>query len=360
MPYSVYEKLGEPELVKTKMTLQLANGSCIHPKGILKDEIVKLNKFVYPANFFVMEKTEPAAGESVGILLGRPFLSTTSAVIDVRNGTLHLNFKGERLTFGVDKNGKQPQDSKSLHSAIITKPRVQKCLERDLFKETPTDFSANGHLKKEAAEWFDARLTGGPNEEDIEKAIMDFCKPPQPVGSTRIVQLEGDEKPPDQGGPMESKLKGGTTPASQILSPPALPGILRALTTQMLKEPCEPDLQGQKRQLLDELGPSQEAIKRKILESIWIDPSPCVHSPKSGEEATPYSVQQGRLDPTLRREELTVGQKNLLFKRQVSLMTKKQKSEWDDPCPPFSTMNGHERKPYRDRKPKWAWWKKFH
>ncbi|XP_042044930.1 uncharacterized protein LOC121790902 [Salvia splendens] len=103
MPYSIYEKLEDAKLIKTDTEIQLADGSSIYPEGVLEDELVKVKKFMYPADFFVIKTTEPGAEESVGILLGRPFLSTASTVIDVRHGTMKLSFNGEQLTFEIDK-----------------------------------------------------------------------------------------------------------------------------------------------------------------------------------------------------------------------------------------------------------------
>ncbi|XP_042067327.1 uncharacterized protein LOC121810636 [Salvia splendens] len=128
MPYSMYEKLGEAKLVETDMEIQLADGSCSYPEGILENEIVKVNKFVYLADFFVIKMTEPGAEESVGIRLGRPFLSTTSAVIDVRHGTMNLEFNGERLTVDINEASRKPRDSGSIQSVDTARPLEQTSL----------------------------------------------------------------------------------------------------------------------------------------------------------------------------------------------------------------------------------------
>ncbi|XP_042059267.1 uncharacterized protein LOC121803702 [Salvia splendens] len=103
LPYAIYKKLGEAKLVDTDIMIQLADRSCIHPEGILEDVIVKVNNFLYLADFFVIKMTEPAAKESSGVLLGkRPFLSTASTIIDARNGTISLDFNEEKFTFNID------------------------------------------------------------------------------------------------------------------------------------------------------------------------------------------------------------------------------------------------------------------
>ncbi|XP_041995902.1 uncharacterized protein LOC121746032 [Salvia splendens] len=175
MPYSMYEKLGEEKLVETDMVIQLANGSCIYPEGILEDELVKVNKFMYPADFFVIKTTKPGAEESVGILLGRPFLSTASTVIDVLQGTMKLSFNGEHLTFKVDKAVRKPQDSESIQTVEAISPRKQKYPEKKSFKEPPSGSTEGEQLKREAAEWFDTTMTGEMDDQAIRRAIMKFC-----------------------------------------------------------------------------------------------------------------------------------------------------------------------------------------
>ncbi|XP_041999150.1 uncharacterized protein LOC121748697 [Salvia splendens] len=124
LPYSIYRKLGEAKLVDTDIMIQLADRSCIHPEGILEDVIIKVNNFLYPADFFVIKMTEPTAKESSGVLLGRPFLSTTSTIIDVRNGTISLDFKGGQYTFNIDEAIKRPADGKNVYSVDVTEPLV--------------------------------------------------------------------------------------------------------------------------------------------------------------------------------------------------------------------------------------------
>ncbi|XP_042065450.1 uncharacterized protein LOC121808959 [Salvia splendens] len=131
LPYSIYQRLGKEKLVDTDIMIQLADKSCIHPEGILEDVIVKVNNFLYPADFFVIKMTEPATKESSGVLLGRPFMSIASIIIDVRNGTISLDFKGEQYTFNIDEAMKRPADGENVYSIDVTEPLVQECLEEE-------------------------------------------------------------------------------------------------------------------------------------------------------------------------------------------------------------------------------------
>ena len=93
LPYSVYKQLGLGELKPTNITLSLADRSVKIPKGIIKDVLVKVDKFYYPVDFVVLD-TEPIENgpNHVPIILGRPFLATANAIINYRNGVMQLTF----------------------------------------------------------------------------------------------------------------------------------------------------------------------------------------------------------------------------------------------------------------------------
>ena len=89
LPYSVYKQLGLGELKPTNITLSLADRSVKIPKGIVEDVLVKVDKFYYPVDFVVLD-TEPITSEPnhVPIILRRPFLATSNAIINCRNGVM--------------------------------------------------------------------------------------------------------------------------------------------------------------------------------------------------------------------------------------------------------------------------------
>ncbi|GKE74961.1 reverse transcriptase domain-containing protein [Tanacetum coccineum] len=80
MPLSVWKKLSLPELTSTRMTLELTDRSITRPKGVAKDVFIKVGKFHYPADFVVVDYD---ADPRVPLILGRPFLRTARALIDV-------------------------------------------------------------------------------------------------------------------------------------------------------------------------------------------------------------------------------------------------------------------------------------
>ncbi|XP_042061764.1 uncharacterized protein LOC121805819 [Salvia splendens] len=212
LPYAIYKKLGEAKLVDTDIMIQLADRSCIHPEGILEDVIVKVNNFLYPADFFVIKMTEPAAKESSGVLLGRPFPSTASTIIDVRNGTISLDFNGEQFTFNIDEAMKRPADSENVYSVDVTEPLVQEYLEEEFLQRQFTESTADEEVEREVVDRYEAMDVGEMDDQAIAKAVMDFCERPQPAGSSGIAQVCSLEKLPNQGKPLRRETEENPLP----------------------------------------------------------------------------------------------------------------------------------------------------
>jgi hypothetical protein len=58
MPLSVVKRIGDLCIKRTRMTLQLADKSFATPLGIAEDVLVKVDKFVFPTDFVVMDIEE--------------------------------------------------------------------------------------------------------------------------------------------------------------------------------------------------------------------------------------------------------------------------------------------------------------
>ena len=93
LPYSVYKQLGLGGLKPTIITLFLADRSVKIPEGIVEDVLMKVDKFYYPIDFVVLDIEPGAVGANyVPIILGRPFLTTSNAIINCGNGVMQLTF----------------------------------------------------------------------------------------------------------------------------------------------------------------------------------------------------------------------------------------------------------------------------
>ncbi|KAL7602990.1 hypothetical protein Lser_V15G15549 [Lactuca serriola] len=87
MPYSFFKKLNLPELRPIRMAIHLANKAGTFPRGICEDLLVKVDKFVFPADFIVLDMEED---HEVPIILRRPFSNTAGAIVDIRDSKLTL------------------------------------------------------------------------------------------------------------------------------------------------------------------------------------------------------------------------------------------------------------------------------
>ncbi|GJS81681.1 reverse transcriptase domain-containing protein [Tanacetum coccineum] len=118
MPLGIYQKLKLPELVTTKMTLELANGSLAIPTGIAEDVLVKVGHFSFPADFVVVDYE---VNYRVPLILGRPFLRTARVLIDVHGEELVIRDGMERIVFKPDGS----QDKESIHMMDIYDDRFK-------------------------------------------------------------------------------------------------------------------------------------------------------------------------------------------------------------------------------------------
>ena len=144
LPYSVYKQLGLGELKPTNITLSLADRSVKIPKGIVEDVLVKVDKFYYPVDFVVLDTEPIACGPNhVPIILGRPFLATSNAIINCRNGVMQLTFGNMNLEpniFHLSNKHKLPEGDKQGVDEVCSmgqntgKPNAPK-LQEELVKE---------------------------------------------------------------------------------------------------------------------------------------------------------------------------------------------------------------------------------
>nr|GFC34740.1 reverse transcriptase domain-containing protein [Tanacetum cinerariifolium] len=95
MPLSIWKKLRLPTLNDTKMVLELADRTISKPTGVAENVFIKVGKFYFPADFVILDFV---ADPRVPLVLGRPFLSTAHALIDVYEGKITLRHDDQSLT----------------------------------------------------------------------------------------------------------------------------------------------------------------------------------------------------------------------------------------------------------------------
>lgn len=98
MPLSIFKKLGIDEARPTTVTLQLVDRSIKHPEGKIEDVLVKVDKFIFPADFIILDYE---ADREKPIIMGGPFLATAHALIDVQEGELTIRVDDQQVKFNV-------------------------------------------------------------------------------------------------------------------------------------------------------------------------------------------------------------------------------------------------------------------
>ncbi|GJU11976.1 reverse transcriptase domain-containing protein [Tanacetum coccineum] len=118
MPLSMWKTLYLPELSPTRMTLELATRTVAYPAVIAEDVFVQVGKFTFPADFVVVDyEVDPR----VPLILGRPFLMMSHALVDVHGEELTIRVGDEKLVFNVESTSKYPRkhDDESIHKIYI-------------------------------------------------------------------------------------------------------------------------------------------------------------------------------------------------------------------------------------------------
>ncbi|GJS28462.1 hypothetical protein Tco_0489082 [Tanacetum coccineum] len=96
MPLLTYLNLGLGELAHTKLTVELADRTVKYPKGIAENVLVGIGKFTFPVDLIILDMPKDI---KVPLILGRPFLSTARAKIDVYKRKITLRAGVEKIIF---------------------------------------------------------------------------------------------------------------------------------------------------------------------------------------------------------------------------------------------------------------------
>lgn len=102
MPLATFQKLNIGELKLTSISLQLANKSTRRPVDIVEDVLVRVNKFILPVAFVMLDMSEdPNLDNEMPIILGRPFMATAGVKSNVHEGTIRLKILGEKVKIQI-------------------------------------------------------------------------------------------------------------------------------------------------------------------------------------------------------------------------------------------------------------------
>nr|GEX03295.1 hypothetical protein [Tanacetum cinerariifolium] len=126
-----------PELISTRMTLELANRAICTPARIARDVFVSVGKFTFPADFIIVDYE---SNPRVPLILGIPFLRTAHALIDVHREEMILRDGDERLTLNMihDTSSYSNQPQKESINLINVFNNSSEDFLKDLFSNQPS------------------------------------------------------------------------------------------------------------------------------------------------------------------------------------------------------------------------------
>ena len=111
----------EDRMEPIDIALQLADHSIVKPSGIVEDVLVKVDKFIIPVDFIVLDMPED---KEVPILFGRPFLATGDVLLGAKDNSVTFRINGEQVTINVEKTMKHPSDANACFRVDV----LDKCI----------------------------------------------------------------------------------------------------------------------------------------------------------------------------------------------------------------------------------------
>nr|GEV25331.1 hypothetical protein [Tanacetum cinerariifolium] len=289
MPFSVWKRPFLPDLTPTCMTLALADLSISHPVGVAEDVYVKVGSFHFPADFVVVDFD---ANPRVPLILGRSFLKTGRALIDVFEGELTLRVGKEAITFNLDQTSRYSANYTDMTTKRIDV--INMACEDDFLLEEVDAFLA---IKDDPtpSEFYQPYLDPEGDILLLEAFLNDDLSPPPNQGNyfpkvrkeLKICEAKSNKSSVDE--PLEVELKD-------------LPHLEYAFLEGDDKLPIiiEKDLSvEEKTALITVLKSHKQAIAWKLSDIKGIDPEFCTHKILMEEDFEPAVQHQRRVNPKI-------------------------------------------------------------
>nr|GEU66454.1 reverse transcriptase domain-containing protein [Tanacetum cinerariifolium] len=302
MPLSIWKKLSLPELTPTRMTLELADRSITRPKGVVEDVFVKVGKFHFSIDFMVVDfKADPR----VPLILGRSFLRTGHALIDVYGEEITLRVNDESITFNFNQSMRYSStyDDNSVNRVDVIDIACEE------FVQDVLDFQYNPESSNPI-------LVSDPSISESDFSKEPIVKPSSPTltpfGESDFFLEEIEDFLNDESIPVEFDnslydLEGDILYLEKLLNedPFQLPLIdlkLAEETKDSNKLPViiAKDLKNvEKDALIKVLKSHKRAIAWKIFDIKGIDPRFCTHKILMEEDYKPPVQSQRRVNPKI-------------------------------------------------------------
>ena len=144
MPLSFFKELNLGEVTNTNMTLQLVDHSMKKPYGVVEDVLVKVDKFVFLVDFVILDFDQD---KNYPMIMGRPFLNTGRALIDIYEGNITLRVRDEKVEFTMSKLMRQPLEIERLCMRV---EEVDECVREIQVEMELENQVEDDHLEEEA------------------------------------------------------------------------------------------------------------------------------------------------------------------------------------------------------------------
>ncbi|XP_016199695.1 uncharacterized protein LOC107640705 [Arachis ipaensis] len=122
------------------------------PNGVVENLLVKVGEFIFPAVFVILDMDEE---RSNSIILGRPFLATARAIIDVEKGEIVLRMHDEQMVLNVFKAMQYPAEKENYMRIDMVDNLVEEALEAsqyEVHEEEAQDIQAEDSMETQALE----------------------------------------------------------------------------------------------------------------------------------------------------------------------------------------------------------------
>ncbi|GJT73782.1 reverse transcriptase domain-containing protein [Tanacetum coccineum] len=292
MPLSIWKKLSLPELTPTQIILELAYRSTTSPSGIAEDVFVNVGKFNFLANFIVVDYV---VDPRVPLILGRPFLRTTRALIDVYGEELTLQDDDEAITFkyaqevlGLSDSSKSGNPTPSLDPILSTSfPSLTPFEGGDFILEEIKACLTNGSIPPGIN---DADFDPEGDLHLLEKLLNNDSSSPLPLKELHFEEIKMIKSSIDDPHELELKDLPSHLEYAFLEGTDKLPGIDPSFCTHkiLMEDDFKPAIQHQRR-----VNPKiHEVIKKEVIKLLdagliypisdipWVSPVHCV--PKKG------------------------------------------------------------------------------
>lgn len=144
----------------------------MYPRGIVEDILVKVDKFIFPADFIILDFKED---KNISNILGRSFLATGRTLIDVQKGELTMRVQDQEVKFNIFKAIKFPTDEEECLRMDIIDQIISKDMSKSLVND-PLETTLLGD-----AELDDSKFMGYIQMLDYLPQVSRFRAPFEPL-----------------------------------------------------------------------------------------------------------------------------------------------------------------------------------